>query len=165
MDGRFSYPAEQLAGALFSPLQRSLGLYGYIDGVHGRCVDGWVFDAASPDSTLGVEICDGAAQLGVAQARLFRADLDAIGIGSHKRSGLSRCHGIFDGGVMRICVPLENSALALPGGPRRLSTGPLNGNGAPLQVSEAAQFSYSEKAREIGATIALCHHRVVNNAE
>ncbi len=135
-NGRIFHPPEQLAGALFSPPNASFKLYGYIDGVHGRTVDGWVFDAASPDSTLGVEICDGTTQLGVTPARLFRADLDAIGIGSHAfRFELPP--GIFDGGVHEIWARLENSALALPGGPRRLSTGPLNGHVGPLQVSEA----------------------------
>jgi len=125
VNGKKFHPGENLAGALFSPPNASFQLYGYVDGVHGRCVDGWIFDAASPDSTLAVEICDGVTQLGIAQARLFRADLEAVGIGHHAfRFELPS--GVFDGAVHEIWARLQNSGLALPGSPRRLTTGRLN---------------------------------------
>ena len=92
-NGRIFHPAEQLSGALFSPPNASFQLYGFVDGVHGRCVDGWIFDAASPDSTLWVEIRDGTRQIGEAQARLFRADLDTIGMAIMRF--VSSCRRIF----------------------------------------------------------------------
>ncbi len=139
VNGRKFHPSEQLAGALFSPPNASFKLYGYVDGVNGRCVDGWIFDAASPDSTLAVEICDGNTRLGVAQARLFRADLDAVGIGHHAfRFELPP--GVFDGAVHEIWARLQNSGLALPGSPHRLTTGRLNEpmpiRSAPLEQRE-----------------------------
>ncbi|MSP00084.1 MAG: glycosyltransferase [Acetobacteraceae bacterium] len=116
---------ESMARVLFSPPGASFRLCGYVDGVHGRFVDGWVFDAASPESILTVAIYDGATQLGVAEAGLFRADLDAAGVGSHAfRFELPA--GIFDGGVHSIWVRLQNSEVALPGSPCRLSTSRLN---------------------------------------
>jgi hypothetical protein len=88
VNGKEFHPDEKLASVLFSPPNATFQLYGYVDGIHGRCVDGWIFDATSPNSTLAVEICDGQRTLGIAQARLFRADLDAVGVGS-TRSGSS----------------------------------------------------------------------------
>ena len=134
-EGRIFLPSEQLSRALFSSPNSSIQLYGYVDGVHGRCVDGWIFDATSPDSTLGVEIYDGTAKIGVTQARLFRSDLDAMGIGQHAfRFELPV--EIFDGGVHEIWAKLQNSGLALPGGPRRLTTGRLQGSSVLQEVGD-----------------------------
>jgi GT2 family glycosyltransferase/glycosyltransferase involved in cell wall biosynthesis len=151
VNGRTFHPDENLAGALFSPPNASFKLYGYVDGVHGRCVDGWIFDAASPDSTLTVEICDGTTRLGDARARLFRADLDAIGIGHHAfRFELPA--GIFDGAEHDIWARLQNSGLALPGSPRRLTTGRLNG-AEPLPLHAPAQAQAQARHQAVGRPV------------
>ncbi|HET7882358.1 MAG TPA: hypothetical protein VFL55_15835, partial [Acetobacteraceae bacterium] len=114
---------EALAPLLFSPPQAVFELYGYFDGVHGRYVEGWAFDAASPLSRLMLEVLDDAVVLGTTQARLFRADLEALGIldGSHAfRFELP--DSIFDGKPHQISIRVANSHLSVPGGPRLLHT-------------------------------------------
>jgi GT2 family glycosyltransferase/glycosyltransferase involved in cell wall biosynthesis len=107
----------------FSPLGASFQLYGFFDGVHGRCADGWVFDASSPSSSLPVEIFDGARSLGVATAGLFRADLDVIGIADgHHAFRFELPTDIFDDEEHEIWVRVANSGLAVPGSPRLLAT-------------------------------------------
>ncbi len=103
---------------------------GYLDGVHGRCVEGWIFDPATPDDLISVDIFDGDRLLGSAPARLFRPDLAASGIGDGN-------HGfrfplpleIFDGREHEISVCLQNGRMLLPGSPYRLATGSVPGAG------------------------------------
>jgi GT2 family glycosyltransferase/glycosyltransferase involved in cell wall biosynthesis len=119
---------ERLSRLRFSPINASFRLYGYFDGVHGRSADGWIFDAASPSSTLTVEIYDGTRRLGTAPAGLFRSDLDAVGIsGGDHAFRFELPAEIFDGGEHDIWVRVANSGLAIPGSPRRLATRKLNG--------------------------------------
>jgi len=122
---------DRLSRLHFSPVNASFRLYGYFDGVHGRSADGWIFDAASPSSTLNVEIYDGPRRLGTAPAGLFRSDLDAIGIADGDHAFRFELPAeIFDGRDHEIWVRVENSGLAVPGSPRRLATRPLNGGDA-----------------------------------
>ncbi len=135
----------RLSRLLFSPTGASFRLYGYFDGVHGKSAEGWIFDAASPSSTLTVEIFDGVRRLGAASAGLFRSDLDAIGIaeGAHAfRFELPA--EIFDGQDHTIWARLENSGLTIPGSPRRMATRKLNGTAlahveTPKPVAPAGQ--------------------------
>jgi GT2 family glycosyltransferase/glycosyltransferase involved in cell wall biosynthesis len=127
---------DDLGGLLFSPKDASCQLYGYCDGVHGRCVDGWVFDAASPSSKLAVEVYDGSRLLGSAKAELFRADLDAIGIADgHHAFRFELPYAIFDGEEHEIEVRVANSGVTVPGSPLILATGPLNGVVMPRRAS------------------------------
>ncbi len=137
---------DRLSRLHFSPVNASFRLYGYFDGVHGKSADGWIFDATSPSSTLNVEIYDGPRRLGTALAGLFRSDLEAIGIanGDHAfRFELPT--EIFDGKDHEIWVRVANSGLAVPGSPRRLATGPLNG-GDVAHAPESLQLARAQPA-------------------
>ena len=102
-------------------------LRGNVDGVHGRCVDGWVFDPDDPTRTLTVEIFDRERLLGEAPARLFRADLAAaaIGDGSHSFRFILPLE-LFDGKDHEISVRVQGRDKTLTGSPRLLSTQPLS---------------------------------------
>jgi GT2 family glycosyltransferase/glycosyltransferase involved in cell wall biosynthesis len=114
----------------FSPHDATFQLYGFFDGIHGHCADGWIFDAASPSSTLAVEIFDGTKSLGIALAQLFRADLDAIGVADgHHAFRFELPDEIFDGEDHEISVRVANSGLTIPGSPSMLATRSLNGGG------------------------------------
>ncbi len=132
---------ERLSRLHFSPINASFRLYGYVDGVHGRCVDGWIFDAVSPTSKLTVDVYDGATRLGSARAGLFRADLDAIGIANGDHAFRFELPAeIFDGNPHEITVRLQNSDLSLPGSPRRLSTQALDDTAAmPMLAAATAE--------------------------
>ncbi|HSU06862.1 MAG TPA: glycosyltransferase, partial [Acetobacteraceae bacterium] len=123
--------------ALSAPDRRPSPLMGNLDGVHGRCVEGWVFDAETPETPLVMEVFDRDRLLGEAPANLFRADLAAAGIGdgSHSFRFLLPLE-LFDGHDHEIHARVQGHAHALSGSPRRLSTKPLIGAAAFPAYSE-----------------------------
>lgn len=101
---------------------------GNLDGVHGRCAEGWAFDPSAPERILGVEIFDGNRRLGTAEARLFRPDLASAGIGDgHHAFRFLLPLELFDGLEHQIEVRTELSNFRLPGSPYTLKTAPLDG--------------------------------------
>ena len=104
---------------------------GNVDGVHGRCVDGWVFDPENPAHPVIVQILDFDRLLGEAPAGLFRADLAAakIGDGNHSFRFLLPLE-LFDGQQHEIHVRIRGHDHVLSGTPCRLSTHPLTANAA-----------------------------------
>lgn len=127
-------------GAMMTPDQgESMRLHGYFDGIRGRTVDGWIYDAASPDGVLTVEIFDGARRLGTTTASLFRSDLDAFGIGDGGHGfRFDLPDDLFDGRAHEISVRLPNSQLTVPGSPRRLHTATLEMTGSLAGPGAAA---------------------------
>jgi GT2 family glycosyltransferase/glycosyltransferase involved in cell wall biosynthesis len=98
-------------------------LLGNLDGVHGRCVEGWVFDPAAPLREITVEIFEGERLLGTAPARLFRGDLASAGVGdgSHAFRFLIPLE-LFDGQDHDISVRIRDEHYTVPGSPFRLKT-------------------------------------------
>jgi GT2 family glycosyltransferase/glycosyltransferase involved in cell wall biosynthesis len=110
---------------------------GCLDGVHGRCVEGWVFDPADPSREVAVEIFDGERLLGTAVARFFRSDLASAGIGDHAFRFLLPIE-LFDGRVHEIRVRATGAPHALPNSPFHLRTEPLSAASALAVTPEIA---------------------------